>query len=552
MTDVESPMGTAMCLSGGTTVGFAGMATPAQMTVETFCSCGGRHVMSPGSEPVAVGRFASAGRLTQTWADPATGTLGRGALSQTRLFYSVTDGPGQVDRVVRFATDLSDLAGTRPGSWPAVVAATLAGHALPMPLTPYENVFQLACGTTLSTSGGRERLSLQELDLAELVDHTRRVVGRPSDPREVLRRALWHAVTDVLDTAGTGGMVGDGGGLGAAALASMGSARLRRLHVHVDVPVLDRRLRRLHTDTVVVDGTAHWLRTCDGPEFGFPHENDPWPPAPDLLRETGLENVPLLSGSGLVRLLAGARPKSGRLRTGWLQLTTASPFPALFGAPGWRAWRPPRADEPEPPHDHEQPDASLPGGWISSAVVAAGVAVSSARTTSHLIPVDDDPAAVVPGAEAVQAGVDVLERFLPPARDEPRPAPVLICAHPVVLGAAVLLTWHGRLRERRRDGYIQAAPLLHDLGPRGWRPSDVTPGERAKVLAAAFVTRRLATPEQRAELLAQVEGSPWIVADRLKDVLSDPGRILFEAQALQRLYVIAARHPDVLNTGARP
>ena len=563
MTDVESPARIATCLSGGVTVGFAGVATPAQLTVETMCSCGGRHPMSPSAEPAAVGVFAAAGRLAQTWADPAKGTLGRGALSQTRLFYSVTGGPGATGRVVRFSTDFADLAGVRSGIWPAAVAATLAGHALPVPLTPYEGVFQLACGTTLSTFGARERLSLQELDLDELVDDARRLVGRSSDPREVVRRALRHAIADVLDTAGTDGLVGDGGGLGAAALASVGSARLRRLHVHVDVPVLDRRRGRLLPDTVVIDGTPHWRQTCEGPHFGLPHDCDPWPPAPNLLRQAGCETVPLLSGSGLVRLLAGAGAETGRLRTGWLQLTMASPFPALFGRSGWRAWHPPGVEvpasvaTPEPvpvasSHEHGDPVVSGPGGWISPAVGAAGVAVTSARTASHLVPVDDDPETVVPGAAVVQAVVDGLERFLPPAPGEPRQAPVLVCAHPVVVGAVVQLARHGRLRVRRRDGYIQSAPLLHDLVPDGWRPSDVTPGERDRLLAAAFVTRRLATREQRAKLLAQVEGSPWIVADRLSAVLSDSRRVLFEAQALQRLYVTAARHPGVLSSGDQP
>lgn len=603
MIEVESPTRTAVCPLGGATVGFAGMATSARMKVETVCSCGGRHPVPCGpagagpaasglrssglrssagltsSGVAAVGFFASAGRLAQTWADPVAGTLGRGALSQTRLYYSITRGAGSADRIVRFSTDLDDLAGSRSEVWPAVVAATLAGQPLPMPLTPYEGVFQLACGTTLSTSGVRERLSLHELDLAELVDHTSRLIGRPADPREVVRRALRHAVVDVLDTAGADGVIGDGGGLGAAALAAVGSARLRRLHVHVDVPVLDRRRARLPAYTIVIDGTAHWRRVCDGPQYGFLHDTDPWPPAPSLLAQAELEPVPLLSGAGLVRSLAGTQGKSGWLRTGWLQLTTASPFPTLFGEPGWRAWHPPRIDDPAPPsppsgdehpdghehHDgHKHPDGhghpegghgghgeTRPGAWISPAVEHTGVAVASGRTTSHLIPIGDDPDDVVPGAAAVQAVVDGLERVPPPAPGDPRQAPVLVCAHPVVLGAAVLLAQHGRLRVRRRDGYLRMAPLLRSLLPGDWRPADVTPDERDKLLAAAFVTRRLATPAQRARLLAQVESSPWVDAGRLEAVLSDGGRVLSEAQALYRLYVTAVHHPEVLNAGVR-
>jgi hypothetical protein len=596
MTEVDSPARTMVCSSGGTTVGFAGMATRVRMKAETVCSCGGRHPVpsDPAGGVAAVGLFASAGRLAQTWADPLAGTLGRGALSQTRLYYAVSRGAGSADRVVRFSTDLDDLAGVetgaRPQVWPAAVAATLAGQPLPMPLTPYEGVFQLACGTTLTVTGGRERLSLHELDLAGLVDHASRLIGRPADPREVVRRALRHAIVDVLDTAGTDGMIGDGGGLGAAALASVGSARLRRLHVHLDVPVLDRRRGRLPADAMVVDGTAHWRRVVDGPQYGFPHDTDPWPPAPELLAHAGLAAVPLLSGAGLARMLAGAPPKAGRLRTGWLQLTTASPFPALFGEPGWRAWHPPRDDGAAPPprpHDHDHDhghdhghghegghghghdggpatagpgaagpgrDGWGPGGWISPLVEHAGVAVTSGRTTSHLIPAGDDPrdrADVVPGAAAVQAVVEGLEHLPPPAPGDPRLTPVLICAHPVLLGAAVLLARHGRLRVRRGDGYLRTAPLLRALVPDGWRPADVTPEERERLLAAAFVTRRLATRAQRARLLAQVEGSPWIDAARLRAVLADGNGVLADAPALHRLCVTAAHHPQMMSAGAR-
>lgn len=158
---------------------------------------------------------------------------------------------------------------------------------------------------------------------------------------------------------------------------------------------------------------------------------------------------------------------------------------------------------------------------------------------------------MVPGAAAVQAVIEGLERMPPPAPGDPRLTPVLVCAHPVVLGAVVLLAQHGRLRVRRRDGYPRTAPLLRALLPSDWRSADVTPDEHARLLAAAFVTRRLASPVQRARLLAQVESSPWIDADRLKAVLSDAGRILAEARALHRLYVTAAHHPELMNAGVR-
>ncbi|MFL6053926.1 MAG: hypothetical protein ACJ72W_13565 [Actinoallomurus sp.] len=546
------------CPTGGAPVGFAGTVTSARMLLETVCSCGGRHVPPAGSDavpgPVVVGPFASAGRLAQTWADPATGTLGRGALSQTRLFYAVADGPVPEGRLVRFSTDLADLVGPGTAMWAAAVAATLAGDALPMPLTPYEGIFQLACGTTLGTPGGRERLTLDELDLADLADQARPITGRPTDPREVVRRALLHAVDEALATAGGYGVLGDGGGLGAAALASVAPAPLRRLHVHLDVPVLDRRRGRLPAGTGVIDATAHWHQACDASWCGSAGDSDPWPPAPDLLRSAGWEAAPFLSGAGLVRLLSGATDAPGRLRTGWRQLTMAAPFPTLFGRPGWRAWSPPRSDEPPPPHtdgDHaDHADAALPGGWISSAVAQAGVAVTSAGAASHLIPIVEDTTGAVPGAESLQAVLDLLERP-PRTPGDRRLDPILVCAHPVVLGAAVLLARHGRLRLRRRDGYVQRAPVLRDLVPSGLLPADVTPGARESLLAAAFVARRLGTPERRAALLAQVEGSPWILPDRLRAVLADSARVLAEARALQRLCATAALHPGAPASGDR-
>ncbi|WP_343884084.1 hypothetical protein [Actinoallomurus spadix] len=538
------------CTAGGAPVGLAGTFTSARMLVETVCSCGGRHVPPAGSEtesaPVVVGPFASAGRLAQTWADPATGTLGRGALSQTRLYYEVTDGPGPDERLVRFSTDLADLAGPRSAMWPAAVAASLAGETLPMPLTPYEGIFQLACGTTLGTSGGRERLTLDEFDLADLADQARRITGRPTDPHEVLRRALRHAVDEALAFTGAHGVLGDGGGFGAAALAAVAPARLRRLHVHLDVPILDRRRGRLAAGVKVIDGTAHWHRACDTPWFGSAMDGDPWPPAPGLLRSTAWEATPLLSGAGLVGLFTGPADTPGRLRTGWRQLTMAAPFPTLFGHPGWRAWSPPRDDDPPPsqgPGDPaDAPDPLRPGGWISPAVAQAGVAVTSARTSSHLVPIVDDTTGAVPGAASLQTVIDLLERP-PRAPGDHRLDPVLVCAHPVVLGAAVLLARHGRLRLRRRDGYVHRAPLLRDLVPAGPLPADVTPAEREGLLAAAYVTRRLAAPARRAALLAQVEGSPWVLPDRLRAVLADSRRMLADARALQRLCVTAARHP---------
>ncbi|MEU7166272.1 hypothetical protein AB0A70_16720 [Streptomyces morookaense] len=519
--------------------GFAGVVEDGRVAVDSLCSCGNRHRAAagrPGEQPVTAGVFADAGRVAETWVCPRTGELGRGALSQIPLFYSV------FDNSVRFSTDLGELAGETAEPWPAAVAAALHGTVLPAPLTPYENVFQLACGTTLTVTGGRERLDLAELDLAELADRARRLAGR-SGPVATLRCALAHAGTAAQ--AGAAIVLGDGGGLGAAAIAAACGGLVRRVHVHVDVPVLERRRARLAPGTTVIDGTRSWLRACSRTGPGYAHEADPWPPGPELLPG----RVRLLSGRALVRTLTGPPAGTGRLRTGWVRLTGAQSVPVLRGHRGWRAWLPPApaaaptaapTAEPPAPADAER-DRLEPAGWMSQAARAARAPVGSADAGSHLVPAE--------GAGAtLGAVIDALESRPLSSRRPDGPEPVLVSAHPVVVGAIAHLALDGRLRRNLRGSHVDPVPLLRELVPAGWRPSDTTPAERDKLFAAAFVTRRLATAEQRARLLARVESSPWIDADRLKAVLADSRKILFDAPALHRLYVTAERYGEAMHT----
>lgn len=527
----------AACAAGGVRTGFAGVVEDGRVAVDSLCSCGNRHRAAIGGrdeQPVAAGVFATAGRIAETWVCPRTGELGRGALSQVPLFYSV------FNNSVRFSTDLGELAGETAEPWPAAVAAALDGAVLPAPLTPYENVFQLACGTALSVGGGRERLDLAELDLAELADRARRLAGR-CGPVATLRCALAHAAADT-PTGAADGLLGDGGGLGAAAIAASCGDLVRRVHLHVDVPVLERRRARLVPGATVIDGTRAWLQACGRFRACYAHEADPWPPGPELL---GPGAVRLLSGRALVRALIGPPVGAGRLRTGWVRLAGAPPVPALRGHRGWRAWLPPDSAapppaEPSPPADVER-DRLEPARWMSQAARATRAPVGSADAGSHLVPAEGAGAALA-------AVIDALESRPLPSRRPDGPEPVLLSAHPVVVGALAHLALDGRLRRRLRGGYVDPVPLLRELVPAGWRPADTTPAEREKLLAAAFVTRCLVTAEQRARLLARVESSPWIDADRLKAVLADSRKVLFDAPALHRLYVTAERYGEAMHT----
>lgn len=524
----------AVCAAGGVRNGFAGVVEDGRVAVDSLCSCGNLHRAAVGGhdeQPVTAGVFATAGRIAETWVCPRTGELGRGALSQVPLFYSV------FNNSVRFSTDLGELIGETAESWPAAVAAALDGAVLPAPLTPYENVFQLACGTALTVTGGRERLALAELDLTELADRARRLAGR-CGPVATLRCALAHAGADAPDGA-TAGLLGDGGGLGAAAIAESCGDLLRRVHLHVDVPVLEHRRARLAPGATVIDGTRAWLRACSRTGPRYAHEADPWPPGPELL-EPG--RVRLLSGRALVRALTGPPAGTGRLRTGWVRLAGAPPVPALRGHRGWRAWLPPAPSPaaPPPPADAER-ERLEPAGWMSQAARAARAPVGSADAGSHLVPAEG-------AGSALGAVIDALESRPLPSRRPDGPEPVLVSAHPVVVGAIAHLALDGRLHRRLHGGHVDPVPVLHALVPAGWRPADTTPAERDKLLAAAFVTRRLATAEQRARLLARVESSPWIDADRLKAVLADSRKVLFDAPALHRLYVTAERYGEAMHT----
>ncbi len=484
---------------------------------------------------VTAGVFTAAGCVAESWVCLRTGELGRGALSQVPLFYSVSSG------AVRFSTDIAELVGAAAPVWPAAVAAALDGVALSAPLTAYENVFQLSCGTSLKVTDGKERLELAEFDLAGLAECSREAVGRGS-PSRVLRRALAHAGEDALGAAATG-WLGDGGGMGAAAVAAACAERLRRVHVHVEVPVLARRRTRLAPGATVLDGTPGWLREGGESDLRYLHQAHPWLPGPELL---GAERARLLSGGALYRAMTGPPAALGRLRAGWVQLASVSAPPILRGRRGRDAWL--NLDELAPsaqPAVHSFPGGGerewlVPGAWMSQRARTARAPVSAAGAPSHL----------VEGQEvgfALGAVIDALEAT-PLTVVQPRHLePVLVCAHPVVMGVIARLARQGRLRRRLRSGHVDPAPVLRGLLPPQWRPADVAPWEHEKLLAAAFVMRHLATPQQRTRLLERVGSSPWIDADRLAAVLGDPRKALTDAAALYRLCVTAQRHGEALH-----
>ncbi|MFE7115547.1 hypothetical protein ACFU99_09005 [Streptomyces sp. NPDC057654] len=532
-------------MAQGASEGFIGAVKGAEITVDSICSCGRRHRASPErtQDKVTVSAFKDAGIVAATWVCRRTGQLGRGPLSQAPLFYSVRDD------ALHFSTDLRELVGETP-PWSAAVAAALGGVVPHAPLTPYENVFQLACGTTLTVTGGKERLELMELGLRELIDSAQRLVGH-RNPTVALRRALAHAVEDSLAGADeSAGVLGDGGGLGAAAIAAAGGDRLRRVHVHVNVPVLQRRRDRLMPGTEVIDGSPAWLRASDPGWPRYFHEADAWPPEGGA---TWPGSTRPLSGAVLADAMAAPPPTLGRLRSGWVRLADASPNTDLRGRRGWRAWlrpKPIEAAAEAPPADGEgespPPERMEHGKWLSLEARGSRVPVSAAYVASHLVPADDDTTGTRAMLTAIIKTMEATPLSGPGLMGR---APVRVCAHPVVVGTLAGLALDGRLSMRTRHGYADPVPLLRSLVPSQWRPADVAPMEREQLLAAAFVTRALGRREQRTALMDRVESSPWIDRDALKAVLADSHTILFDALALQRLHVTAVRYGDALYEG---
>ncbi|TGA94384.1 hypothetical protein [Streptomyces sp. MZ04] len=511
------------------------------------------------------------------------GVLRRGALSARPVFYitgssaSSADsigGRGADEPVLCSAGRAVDVAGPGARVWSAVVAAGLLGGALPVPLTPFEGVLQLACGSGVRVESGRVRLELEALDVAALVAWSWEVTGRGVDPVVRVRRALAYALADAARAAGECGqvlVVGDGGGLGAAALAAVASD-VARLHVHADVPVLERRARRVTAaggqGVRVVDASAAWREACAGGRPPWPAACDPWSAATPVLAGTGLDGARLVSGAGLAAMFTAPPPAAGWLRGGWRLLSSAAPPAGLEGEPWWRPWRrhqvrrsgragPPAEVHSEAgagPGHHLLPVAGpagrTPGEWLAAEVRRIAAPVTSGHAASHLIPqAGGERGERVPGSECVRVVVDLLEQAASRAffgGPEPEAAPVLIAAHPVVLGTALSLAADGLLGAVYRDGRRVSAPLLRALLPDGWREADVTPAEREKLLSAAFVTTMLGSERQRAKLLSRVRDSPWVATGPLADTLADPDLVLAHAAGLHRLYVAAARHPEAL------
>lgn len=500
--------------------------------------------------------------------------LWRGPLSPAPVYYRIDpDVAGEGPRVW-FAARPEDLVAPGTAAWPPAVAVQLLGRGVTVPLSPYDGVFQLACGTSLRIAGGRVRLDMRELDIKALTDMADEAMPASADPGDRIAAALGLAMAHASaggdldgssgDLTGSGEViggqifplredvpsgvvvVGDGGGLGAAALVSAAGLATPRVHVHVDVPVLDRRRGRIQDsvlpaergkDLRIVDASGQWARDMtNGPP---PVGADPWRPGLDLLREAGLAGARVASGQGLTALFTGGRPPGGRLGRGWQMLRFATPPAQLDGLPWWRAWRPktwPRAT-PAPAVSPVYRD------WLLPPVQGLASQVSAGHAYTHLIPAGSPP--LVQSIIGTVAGL--LESSEPSWNDPvPRAVPALIAVHPLVVGTALSLASRGQLAGGFRDGRFVDAPLLRTLLPPRWRAADVWVYDRQRLLAASVAVRRLATRAQREALAEQVSGSPWIDVPQLRLVLADRDAMLAHAVRLHSLMAALGCYRDTL------
>jgi hypothetical protein len=493
--------------------------------------------------------------------------LWRGPLSPDAVYYRVDPGVAGGDPRVWFAARPEDLVAPGAAAWPPAVAVQLLGRGVTVPLSPYDGVFQLACGTSLRVAGGRVRLDMRELDVKALTGMADEATPASGDPGDRIVAALGLAMADASpggELAGSGevaggrafpvrddgppgvAVVGDGGGLGAAALVSAAGLATPRLHVHVGVPVLDRRRGRVQDsvlpaergkDLRIVDASSQWAQDmAAGPP---PVGADPWRPGLELLREAGLEGARVASGQGLTALFTGTLPPQGRLGRGWQMLRFAAPPAQLDGLPWWRAWRPKTWPRPAPP-----PAApAVCRDWLLPPVQGLASQVSAGHAYTHLIPAGSPP--LVQSIIGTVAGL--LESSEPSWNDPvPRATPALIAAHPLVVGTALSLASRGQLAGGFRDGRFVDAPALRALLPPGWRAADVWVYDRQRLLAASVVGRRLATRAQREALAEQVSGSPWVDVQQLRLVLADRDAMLAHAVRLHALMAALGCHRGVL------
>jgi hypothetical protein len=525
------------CPHGGVPVGFAAIFRPGPEPAEmrTRLSCGCRHTGT--GQPLRISAFRSAPPVTVTSVSPAERQIRRGPLSQTPVFYTCSP-----DGVARVATDLSGLVDADTPALAAAVAAQLVGHPLPSPLTPWEGVFRLPAGATLTyVPGDRIRVQFDGYDWREL--YAAHPGGR-GDESTQLRAALADAIADTA-----AGALAFSGGAASAALAAVAAesrAGLPLRHVHVAVPVLDSRRDRLTAygptggalPVEVVDGTEAWTRRRDADVPPLPEQCDPWP----------VRAADGLPGGGRVASaygLAGLFPDPPEPPpTGW-RLLTVEQVPTAHWGKSWAEVR--RGAQPAATDAGGSPAGGSPTGggtgipsWLGDAARSGLRTAQAGALGSHLLPREGEETRVMAMLANLLAVLDGcgLSRVDPPGADGC--APALIATHPAVVAAAL----------RRVDGPVRRGPGgVAALVPPGWADADPPPGGRDRLYAAAYVRHRLASEPVRADLLERVRGGGWVDDPTLATMLGSAGSRLRNSALLHRLHSTALAYPALMAEG---
>jgi len=490
----------------GFTASFASTSDETHLTVIRSCGC-----RTTATGVVRMSPFVSAPTLTETSCDPLRGVVRRGPLSQTPVFYRQS-----TDGVVLLSTAVEDVTGPDDRPSPPAIATLLMGLPLPHPLTPWEGVFRLPTGTTLTREpDGRLRIHLDDMDWRALLPST--MDGR-RDGAALLRDALAVALADT-----SAERVAVSGGPASSVLALVAD-RAVATHVHVGLPLLDQRSDRIQAELSVpietTDGTGRWIDDRDGPAVPMPERCDPWPAL--------LEGA--ASAYGLSALLPPVN-RASRIQRFLGVLTAEQIAPALWGKPWTAALR----TQPQP---SESPVATVGRGWLGpEAQAALKTAQAGGLPTSHLIPVDprDQRLRAVTNAVTTMLDGRGISRLDRPGVTHPQS---LVAFHPAVVGAAL---------HRALTGDPTG---LTDLLPPGWRDADPPTGGRDRLYAADHVGHRLAAARDRAALLARVRGTGWIQEEPLAVVLSEPASLLRNSWMLHRLHATAVAFPQLL-TGER-
>jgi hypothetical protein len=529
MTMHATPSRTVTALARDHTVGFAATLHAAEAqrsTIRVDTVAGGSREVTGR---VDVGPFPAHRPRTSTWCDPVTRTVGRGPLSPVPLFYGL--GPGGDLAVATSIRAVVTAVGAEPS--PMGVVARLAGMPLPPPVTPYREVYRLPAGARIAVAAGRVRLSHDQVDWEELVPPWSTRQQRSALVTEALRAALAELPA---------GWSAQSGGLGSAALAAADAAGRGRVHVRLDVPMLDRRIVGATEAVELIDGTARWHAMRDAAAPPYPEHCDPW-------TVISAQNDAVCGQ--LLRAIFGPnvdRPR-GRLRAGWALVTAERAPGELAGKRGLHAFTPrrqPRLVSARVSQVDAQRDPGRLPAWLSeTARSLVGLVMAIPPGGGHLIPGCSGPqgpfrGALLPLMDALDSA-GIAELGPPDGREVPaHEIPAHVASHPAVIGAALRL----RIAGRSGRGHHAGAPALRELLPDPWLPADPPASGRERLLAADLVSHRLADPATRQDLLEQAVASGWAEPASLVAALESPGQRLRQSLWLHRLWATIAAYPD--------